>query len=439
MTTPTANPVTRNDVFFSTTDDKGRITLANEVFERLSGYEHSELVGAPHNIIRHPDMPGGVFHAMWATLQSGRPFAGLVRNRNKQGGTYEVLATVTPLPGGGYLSVRTRPATATADSAWALYEKLRAQEREEERAGANRKTASEHSAETLLEFLGVEDYQHFQWDLLPAELAAHEADGARLPDAPDVTGPAREMIDSLRQAHQMLSGWSADQEKVAQMIETLKRTSAELTNAAHAGVKVKDALSRVEVSGPHRTLLLAPLEIWSNMHGIVSHYLEELAKLNRELELVSREALFMLALVRLQASAACMFAVELGHKESQKSLTILCSALEAGIDQLNEQVSSQQRLSKRVSQRIGSVTRIMAPVQEMIAGWLHDSDMRWLSGNARELVSSATNASQQMSAASARLEETTGKIVDVAKPDTALLMRLVDKVTFEVERVSRRG
>lgn len=86
----------------------GVIEQANSVFVRLSGFDRDELVRAPHNIIRHPVMPGGAFHVMWDTLRAGEPFGAYVHNLAKTGSRYDVFATITPL-GRGYLSVRTRP------------------------------------------------------------------------------------------------------------------------------------------------------------------------------------------------------------------------------------------------------------------------------------------------------------------------------------------
>lgn len=97
-----------NELFFSTTNRVGVIEEANSVFVRLSGYDRDELLGAPHNIIRHPMMPGGAFRVMWDTLATGEPFGAYVHNMAHNGSRYDVFATITPLRG-GYLSVRTRP------------------------------------------------------------------------------------------------------------------------------------------------------------------------------------------------------------------------------------------------------------------------------------------------------------------------------------------
>ena len=80
----------------SHTDEKGRITFVNDDFVEISGYTADELIGQPHNILRHPDMPAEAFRDLWATVKTGRPWAGVVKNRCKNGDHYWVLAHVTP-------------------------------------------------------------------------------------------------------------------------------------------------------------------------------------------------------------------------------------------------------------------------------------------------------------------------------------------------------
>jgi aerotaxis receptor len=72
----------------SVTDLKGRITYCNLAFVAVSGYSKAELLGQSHNIVRHPDMPAEAFRDMWDTIQSGRPWTGLVKNRRKNGDHY---------------------------------------------------------------------------------------------------------------------------------------------------------------------------------------------------------------------------------------------------------------------------------------------------------------------------------------------------------------
>ncbi len=94
-------PFPKGGTLVSTTDLKGRITYCNPSFIEVSGYSREELLGQPHNLIRHPDMPAEAFRDLWATVQNGKPWGGVVKNRRKNGDHYWVFANVTPLIEGG--------------------------------------------------------------------------------------------------------------------------------------------------------------------------------------------------------------------------------------------------------------------------------------------------------------------------------------------------
>jgi aerotaxis receptor len=118
-------PLKEGVAIISKTDAKGRITWVNEDFIESSGFEEAELLGKAHNIVRHPDMPEAAFRDLWATIQAGRPWSGLVKNRRKDGDHYWVRASVTPQCDGGYMSVRQRPSLAETQAAEALYREMR--------------------------------------------------------------------------------------------------------------------------------------------------------------------------------------------------------------------------------------------------------------------------------------------------------------------------
>lgn len=84
-------------VIVSHTDFKGIITYANETFAAISGYKIDELIGKPHNILRHPDMPSSLFQNLWETVKKGEMWSGYVKNMTKSGGYYWVYAQVSPL------------------------------------------------------------------------------------------------------------------------------------------------------------------------------------------------------------------------------------------------------------------------------------------------------------------------------------------------------
>ena len=102
------SPFAIDELFFSRTDQKGIIRSGNDVFVRVSRWDEADLVGAPHNVIRHPDMPRAVFRLLWDTLGAGQPIAAYVKNMARDGAYYWVMAAVVPW-GDGYLSVRMKP------------------------------------------------------------------------------------------------------------------------------------------------------------------------------------------------------------------------------------------------------------------------------------------------------------------------------------------
>jgi aerotaxis receptor len=87
----------KQDRLISATDTKGNIIYCNDAFVTVSGYERQELIGQPHNIIRHLDMPKAAFSEMWRTLKTGNVWMGLVKNKRKNGDYYWVSAFVTPV------------------------------------------------------------------------------------------------------------------------------------------------------------------------------------------------------------------------------------------------------------------------------------------------------------------------------------------------------
>jgi aerotaxis receptor len=128
--TTTEYPISDETLIVSRTDLKGKITYFNDQFVAAAGFAEAELMGQPHNIIRHPDMPPEAFDNLWTTLKAGKPWAGAVKNRRKNSDFYWVLATASPVVENGqvtgYTSIRTKlPADQRAE-AEQVYAALRA-------------------------------------------------------------------------------------------------------------------------------------------------------------------------------------------------------------------------------------------------------------------------------------------------------------------------
>ncbi len=117
--------VKEGEVILSKTDVKGLITYVNDTLCRITGFTQDDLIGQPHNIFRHPDMPAPAFEDLWNTIQSGKNWRGLVKNRCKNGDYYWVDASVTPSYENGqmvgFTSYRVKPAQGAVKAADKLY------------------------------------------------------------------------------------------------------------------------------------------------------------------------------------------------------------------------------------------------------------------------------------------------------------------------------
>ncbi len=156
-----------NEFIVSKTCPKGRITYINRCFMRISSFREEQLLDAPHSIIRHPDMPRGVFRLMWNTLQKGEEFFGFVKNMCADGRYYWVFANVTPdldergkLK--GYYSVRRKPTRRGIEAVVPVYREMLAIEGRQSRAAAAE--ASMEYLQEVLDKAGV-SYSQFALDL----------------------------------------------------------------------------------------------------------------------------------------------------------------------------------------------------------------------------------------------------------------------------------
>jgi PAS domain S-box-containing protein len=128
LTTDVETPFPEGRLIVSRTDPQGIITHVNEAFVIMSGHAESDLIGAPHYILRHPDMPSVAFKGLWDTLEGEPTWHGYVKNLRKDGGYYWVYATIiTNVRDGrivGYSSVRRKPARRKVEECTSLYRSL---------------------------------------------------------------------------------------------------------------------------------------------------------------------------------------------------------------------------------------------------------------------------------------------------------------------------
>lgn len=143
-----------NELIVSKTDTTGKITYGNELFLSLAGYSENELLGAPHNIIRHKEMPRVIFKFLWDYVKNGQEIYAYVINNSKSGDYYWVCANVTPSYDKndkiiGYYSVRRKPSQKALEVVKPLYKQLL----DAERSGGME--ASQKIVEALLEEKGI--------------------------------------------------------------------------------------------------------------------------------------------------------------------------------------------------------------------------------------------------------------------------------------------
>lgn len=157
-----------DEIIVSKTDMKGHLVYANDVFCRVAEMSTRDVIGKPHSIIRHPDMPRAVFKLLWDTIQSGKEIFAYVKNMSKSGKYYWVIAHVTPSFDGygqvtGYHSNRRSPDPRKVKEVSDLYASLLA----EEKRHANAKAGIEASYEMLTDLLTSQNktYSEFVWSI----------------------------------------------------------------------------------------------------------------------------------------------------------------------------------------------------------------------------------------------------------------------------------
>lgn len=170
-------PFDLGEVFFTRTDARGVIKAFNNVFQRVSHFDPAELQDAPHNIVRHPGMPAGLYHLIWETIKRGDALAAYVKNQAKDGLYYWVFAVMAPCED-GYLSARIKPSAGILPKIEQIYADLRSRETEK---GLSPKDSAAALSEAV-QALGFADYTRFIADALGKEVASREAKLERLDD-----------------------------------------------------------------------------------------------------------------------------------------------------------------------------------------------------------------------------------------------------------------
>ena len=430
-----------NDMFFSTTDERGVIQESNNVFIRLSRYSRDQLAGAPHNIIRHPCMPGGAFYAMWNTLHAGKPFVAYVHNLAKDGSQYDVLATVTPLKAGGYLSVRMRACcTDIFNAASSIYEQVRELEDGYISQGCNRREAAEKGAGNIIEKLngaGFPSYDEFQWTVLPAEVMRREAQVDGKPPRRDTaTGELRIIHDAVHSVYDELNQWMEELERLGELSTQLKNAGEKINQELDTTGRLT---AQIEVlnreSGARYEDILMPLRVWVQMRGIISAKIVNVVDGIAALDRTGAETRFGVALARLQTTMMANFVAELidgeADEHSAASICMLAQAIRDGVEAMQGQTMEHRRQAEAVETAIKSVISLMEIPQQLITDWQAVSQ-RQLPSDSTELLRLVSGSIEGATIAIANLKELVTNIGQLSRGfDISTIIGKIDQVERE--------
>ncbi len=227
-----------DELFFSRTDKRGVIASGNSVFQRVSQYEWEEMLGKPHKVVRHPEMPRGVFSLLWDTIAQDKMIGAYVNNQAKDGSNYWVFALVSPIDD-GYLSVRLKPSSHFFEIVKEKYIELAQLEK-------RKKLTPAQSQETLLAMineLGFESYEHFMIEALMQELESRQV------------ALGEEPIEELNLLRKALESGSFLQEKSEGIFEEYKKTSLVPMNLEVQAARIgEEAASMATISTQYDNL-----------------------------------------------------------------------------------------------------------------------------------------------------------------------------------------
>jgi PAS domain S-box-containing protein len=420
--TPLAHerPFAAGELFFSTTDGKGIIRSGNDVFVRISGHPVERLIGAPHNIIRHPDMPKAVFRLLWDYLGQDKAFAGYVKNMAADGTYYWVTALVVPIDQ-GYLSIRFKPSSPLFPIVSALYADLLATERDAVQSGLSWKEGMARAGQQLIAAInshGFATYDDFMRVMLATELSSHAAAIAAgrttIPVAAAADGESARglmrMLDACRGVDRHLDDLFSRVDGFLSTIKHLDSTSDFMLGLANdiqmVSLNTLIASCRLQVGGEGLSVVTQDLaRISGESTGTIGAMHTQLTSLTSPL----RDAAFSIVATKLQVEMTIFFLQELigadrlGHRDPASEERVR-----------NDVATLVESLSQGTSQMVTRLPLAQAPIPRLI-------------GLQRELASDLRRL------ASVHL---LGKIHAVGVSGEAEFRELLDRIVSQLERAS---
>lgn len=323
-----------HELFFSLTDKQGRIRYGNQVFTRVSAYEQEELLGKPHNLIRHPDMPRCVFRLLWDYIQSGKTIAAYVKNLAADGRYYWVLAVAMPCRD-GYLSIRLNPSSPMFTATKSLYAEVLAFESAVE-ADQGKQAAIEQSTVRLVEGLkklGFDTYEDFMCSALKAELLSREVAVKANPNTqPIASGSTSAALTELLSG---LAGVKRQLQNVFSSMDVFETLSQQLSSKQEAMQDLGPSLSILALNanlsatrlGDEGVVLTAVSKLLGEQSKAADQRIARLLQRMQPCCKTAQSACFEIAVSQLEAEICESFAVELAESYAQGSDDLIAESL----------------------------------------------------------------------------------------------------------------
>jgi len=408
------SPFSLEELFFSTTDRKGFIQYGNNVFIRVSHYGADELVGQPHNKIRHPDMPRCVFRLLWETILKGKPIAAYVKNMAKDGSYYWVMAYVAPIKD-GFLSIRMKPSGPLFERVRGVYEELAAVEKEADDAGLSRvqsMDAATKKLEAILGSLGIADYERLMHEMLVSEVLSRKKLLHRTEVPPETHEYGHDEL-SLRRRH------------CGQLAEHVYRLNASLRSflelEKHLGENIAfttsfaNTLHRLTLNGRILAVALGEQasvlsEVARLMNDVSSEVAEAGGALSRTMTSVMRS--LKTAAAEIASSDISVEMMSLFLKELQAEGADI-SMMKHNIDDLSSVIAERLRTTCECTEKAAADLHAMENMLDHFMNTIQTLDILYVSGRIECMRINATDFSSLLAetvAAAAEARERGGKL-----------------------------
>ncbi|MFC6152308.1 PAS domain-containing protein [Nocardioides yefusunii] len=413
------------DLFFSTTDRRGVIRQGNSVFARVSGYPLEHLLDAPHNIVRHPEMPAGAFRLMWDYLEADRTVATYVCNLTADGGQYWVCAVVSPLDD-GFLSVRVAPMTTGLTLVREVYDEALAIERDATTGGKNRRQVAEIGRAAIVAALqrrGFADYDAFMQAALVGERTTRQSLTLTAHQRPDATGEVARILDGTREVALVL-------EDLVRSLTTYQKLSAELAKATEGTLALTQQMAASVTAAQQASASVADrAPVLANVAAVMSapmtaavDDLRDLSQTFQRLHHSINDMRFQIALAATYTDMASGFAAEAwdgrAPLESLSAVPLLVDVADACVTDMAHQVRQVNSDLHAVSALVRASIDQLEEFRRMIG--------RWRQLTLRHAATALADQVEPVDAAVARTWLSTERLVQLSQRSTDAILPFDD-------------